>query len=234
MPWEGRLPRPGSLPLRKGILGDSWDWSPVVSGVTGTGRATHSVPDGAAVRQLILDLAGRPLIYSGVNMKTLGRVIPVCLAGVAILLGSAPIARAAPTGPTVVSLGDDTYSIFLEANTIFYRKMNNLKAEVLDDAAKFCASKGKQMKVLSVVEDPSIFLMGMISVKVTFKALDAGDPELLAPVPAPAGVGVTVSPAPPKDDFYAILIKLDDLHKKGILTDEEFEAEKKKILSHVN
>ena len=36
------------------------------------------------------------------------------------------------------------------------------------------------------------------------------------------------------DDLYAQLTKLDDLRKKGILTDEEFQAEKKKILSHFN
>jgi hypothetical protein len=185
-------------------------------------------------REHNLDLRGASLIYSSVNTKTLGRFIPVSLAGLAILLGSAPIAQAEPTGPTIVALGDNTYSVFLEANTIFYRKMSSLKAEAMDAASRFCANKGKQMKVLSVAEDPSIFLMGFISVKVTFKALDAGDPELLAPVPASASAEVSVSPAPTRDDFYAILIKLDDLHKKGILTDEEFEAQKKKILSHVN
>ena len=32
------------------------------------------------------------------------------------------------------------------------------------------------------------------------------------------------------DDFYAELLKLDDLRKKGILTEKEFEAQKKKVL----
>ena len=31
-------------------------------------------------------------------------------------------------------------------------------------------------------------------------------------------------------DLYTELMKLDDLRKKGILTEEEFEAEKKKLL----
>ena len=31
-------------------------------------------------------------------------------------------------------------------------------------------------------------------------------------------------------DTYTELIKLDDLHKRGILTDAEFEAQKKKLL----
>ena len=36
------------------------------------------------------------------------------------------------------------------------------------------------------------------------------------------------------DDLYEALLKLDDLRKKGILTDEEFQAEKKKVLSRSN
>ena len=40
------------------------------------------------------------------------------------------------------------------------------------------------------------------------------------------------APAPlTTDELYANLLKLDDLHKKGILTDEEFAAEKKKRLA---
>ena len=34
--------------------------------------------------------------------------------------------------------------------------------------------------------------------------------------------------------FYSELVKLDDLRKKGILTDDEFQAEKKKLLSKSN
>ena len=33
------------------------------------------------------------------------------------------------------------------------------------------------------------------------------------------------------NDIYAELIKLDDLRKKGIITDAEFDAQKKKLLS---
>ena len=32
-------------------------------------------------------------------------------------------------------------------------------------------------------------------------------------------------------DFYSELIKLDDLRERGIITDEEFDARKKKILN---
>ena len=35
----------------------------------------------------------------------------------------------------------------------------------------------------------------------------------------------------PTKDFYSELVKLDDLLKKGIITDKEFDARKKKILN---
>ena len=42
--------------------------------------------------------------------------------------------------------------------------------------------------------------------------------DIAAPIPAA------------EPDFYDKLLKLDDLRKRGILTDAEFEAEKKKLL----
>lgn len=32
------------------------------------------------------------------------------------------------------------------------------------------------------------------------------------------------------DDVYTKILKLDDLRKRGLITDEEFDAEKKKLL----
>ena len=109
-------------------------------------------------------------------------------------------------------MGNNTYSITREANSIFDRKIKELRAQAMDDAAKFCASQGKQLKVLSVAEDPSIFLLGFINVKIVFKALDAGDPELTAPIEVDGKKA-------PKNDYYSELIRLDDLRKRGILTD---------------
>ena len=75
----------------------------------------------------------------------------------------------------------------------------------------------------------------------------AETPAPVAPVEAPAPAMVREEPAPPPvsekpapiviseqpggGDFYTDLLKLDDLRKRGILTEEEFQAEKKKILN---
>lgn len=53
----------------------------------------------------------------------------------------------------------------------------------------------------------------------------------LPPSP-PQAVLIDVEAAPPKD-LYAELLKLDELRQKGLLTDEEFEVQKQKLLQKV-
>lgn len=137
-------------------------------------------------------------------------------------------------------LGDDTYSYTRQATTGFNRDTDKLTAEAKEDAAKYCASKGKQLKVVSISVDRPWYTLGYCKAVVMFKALDAGDPALAVPEPVPvvrngkpsemqAPVAYT-RPAPTTTDLYNDLMKLDELRQKGILTDEEFQAEKKKLL----
>ena len=56
-------------------------------------------------------------------------------------------------------------------------------------------------------------------------------PQALSPSP-PQAVLIDVEAAPPKD-LYAELLKLDELRQKGLLTDEEFEVQKQKLLQKV-
>ena len=146
----------------------------------------------------------------------------------------------AATRPEVVSLGNNTYSITRQASNGFVRDAEKLKAEALDQAAAYCADQHKQLKVISATaEKPKIMFMGYASAKVVFKALDAGDPELSAPAatgnvansdPASGTSAETVPVRTPTDALYNELMRLDDLRKRGILTDEEFQAQKKKVL----
>jgi hypothetical protein len=163
-----------------------------------------------------------------VNKNTLGWIFlasSVCVA----LAGCA-------TPPKVVSMGNDTYSITREAKTGFTMRTSGLKEEALDEASKFCAAQGKQLKVVTVTEEkPPFMLMAIAKAKVVFKALDAGDPQLRSePTPAPlverpAAVAAAERPAV-VGDLYGDLLKLDELRKKGILTEEEFQSEKRKVL----
>jgi hypothetical protein len=137
---------------------------------------------------------------------------------------------AADDTPQVVPLGDNTYSITVKATHKFTRNTEKLKTQAMDAATQFCAKEGKVLKVVSVTEDKSMYLVGSYSQStLTFKALSPGDPEL-----APA---TDDHPKPPPamnaDLLTSELTKLDDLRKKGLLTDEEFAAAKKKLLDRL-
>lgn len=62
----------------------------------------------------------------------------------------------------------------------------------------------------------------------------AQPPALLPSAPAspPQAVLIDVVAEPPKD-LYAELLKLDELRQKGLLTNEEFEVQKQKLLQKV-
>lgn len=158
-------------------------------------------------------------------------------ATLALCLGFvAPLARGAAR-PEAVALGNNTYSITCQAGTGFARDTDKLKAQALDAAAAFCTERHKELKVVSATTyKPKLMFTGYAQAKVVFKALDAGDPELTAPVSAapseesaPAGYQA-VPERTPTDTLYNELMRLEDLRKRGILTDEEFQAQKKKVL----
>ena len=134
--------------------------------------------------------------------------------------------------PPVVPVGDNTYSITVKATHKFTRNTEKLKDQAMEAARQFCATEGKQLKVVSVKEDKSMYLVGgYAQATLTFKALSQGDPELAGPAVA------AVQPKPPlpmnADLLTSELTKLDDLRKKGLLTDEEFAAAKKKLLERL-
>jgi hypothetical protein len=138
---------------------------------------------------------------------------------------------AAETKPTpkVVDLGDSTYSVTAAANDKFTRNTDKLKDQAAAVATEYCAKLGKHLKIVSVRENKSLYLVGdYASATITFKALALADPEMSAQT---GGARVQEPTAPlTNEQLYADLLRLDDLHKKGILTDAEFAAEKKKVL----
>jgi len=136
----------------------------------------------------------------------------------------------AEEAPAIASLGDNTYSLTVKAGNKFTRNTQKLRDQAVAAATRFCAKDGKQLKVVSVKEDKSLYLVGPYAqVTLTFKALSPGDRELTA---------VTEDPPKPTapitvDLLTSELTKLDDLRKKGLLTDEEFTVAKKKLLDRL-
>ena len=156
---------------------------------------------------------------------------------IALWLVFAAAVHAATPQPPIVALGHQTFSITREADTGFTRSTEKLKAQALKDAAAYCATLHKEMKVLEVTtHHPLVPLTGFAKAKVVFQALDTGDPALHAPATATAGVtesgmppGIS-GPATPVDALYYGLLKLDDLRKRGLLSEEEFQSQRRALI----
>ena len=125
----------------------------------------------------------------------------------------------------------DTYSITAKAGSKFSLDTDKLKGQAMEAAAKFCAKEGKQLKVLSVTEDKSIYLVGPFArVTLVFKALNPGELELAPPPGEVVATKPAVPASPATEQLYADITDLNELRKQGLLSDAEFEVEKKKVL----
>jgi hypothetical protein len=156
-----------------------------------------------------------------VNQYAFGKLLSVSSVCLALMGCGTP-------APHVVSLGNNTYSVTRASKTGFELGTDELKSEAMQDATGFCAAQGKQLKIVTLTQvKPKFYGQDFAKVKIVFKALDAGDPELKADSISADGSGGSLT----TDQVYSALSKLDDLRKKGILTEDEFEVEKKKVLS---
>ncbi len=169
----------------------------------------------------------------------------VCCLGVLATIGRASTA----TGPEFATLGPDTFSVTRSAATGFTRNTDALKTLALEDAASYCAKLHKQLQVVSVTTyRPKVPLTGFANAKVVFKAIDPNDaastpavaavPSPTAPSATPPTTSLGATPAAPAvgeiatpvDPLYYGLLKLEDLRQRGLLTEEEFQAQRKELV----
>lgn len=140
----------------------------------------------------------------------------------------------------VVPIGKDTFMVSRQAATGFSGS-GTLKAEAFQEATRYCEQSGKLLQVISTHEaSPPYILANFPKAEIQFMCLTSADSELGRPrlaksadttVEIKDGRSSSVQPAKSKD-VYAELIKLDDLRKKGIITEVEFNVEKKKLLAN--
>lgn len=148
------------------------------------------------------------------------------------------------SNPQIVEMSQDTYMIYREDHGGIFGNASALKAEVIQAANTFAASQGKVVVPVSTNFTP----MGRgpaqwASFEYQFVVVDKDDPAVgRTPMVPRADVvienkGKVTTDIHVKDhtekskDVYLELMKLDDLRKKGIINEAEFEAQKKKILS---
>jgi len=131
----------------------------------------------------------------------------------------------------VIPMGQDTYMVSCQAATGFSGS-GDLKARALQEASQFCTKQGKKLQVISTHESrPPYIFANFPKAEVQFMCLDVNDPKLQCSALGKSSDGVIqAKEGVAKPDLYTELIKLEDLRKKNILTEEEFQSQKKLLL----
>lgn len=145
--------------------------------------------------------------------------------------------------PGIVKMSPDTYMLSREDHGGIFGNASALKEGVIRDADAFAESQGKIAIPINahfkpVGNGPAQWAR----FEYQFRVVDKNDPEArrVALYPRPDVVidrtdhiytdVRTKDESVKQKDIYAELIKLDDLRKKGIISQAEFEAQKTKLL----
>ena len=159
-----------------------------------------------------------------------------------IILGIVTFVLVACTTTTgVVPIGEETYMIGTTGKSPGGFSGSEAKALAIQEAQKFCATKGRKLQVVNTQQADMQFGVNATA-EVQFMCLSDNDPELGRPKfeKAPDQViqvrSLLPSPASRPNsekskDLYSELLKLEDLKKRGLLTDSEFEQQKKMLLN---
>ena len=135
----------------------------------------------------------------------------------------------------VMPIGQDTYMVSRQAASGFSGS-GTLKAEAFQEASLYCGKQGKSVQVVNTIEAQPPFIFGNFpKAEVQFMCLDKNDAELVRPKlhkNPDAVIEVKQSAAPAKVDAYIELKKLKELLDSGVITQEEFNAQKRKVLTN--
>jgi Short C-terminal domain len=140
----------------------------------------------------------------------------------------------------IVPIGTDSYMIAQTSAGGVFKAMSSLKSEVIQRANAFAESKGKVAVPIASKEAPA-YPGHMPSFEYQFRLVDRSDPRAAGGGLVPRAdivVENKIVQSPPagvnradgSKDLYAELLKLDDLRKKGIITDAEFQTQKERLL----
>lgn len=142
----------------------------------------------------------------------------------------------------IVQMSPDTYMASKTSAGGIFVSMASLKEEVMSAANVFAESKGKTAIPLFAKETPAMPGRNP-SFEYQFRLVDKDDPKARGISLTPrADVVVertdkisadirTKDESVRQPDFYTEVMKLDDLRKKGLISDAEFELQKQKLLN---
>lgn len=147
----------------------------------------------------------------------------------AVLLLSACV-----TPPEIVKTADNNYSLSRLDRGGSMGDIAGTRQSLIADANKFAEQKGQVAVKVAMVDTPTQ-VPGFTTVEYKFQLMSK---DAAATMPIVTSTKVQATPAATGGNelarstaVYDALVKLDDLHKRGILTDDEFASQKKKILN---
>lgn len=158
---------------------------------------------------------------------------------IAALLLCSSVASAGEKFSDVVQLAPDTYSISRIDHGGIFGNAGKMNTAVFKEAQEFAASKSK-VAVARHIHQAPMQIGRFASIDYELWVVDASDaaahhedfhkdPDQVTA----EHVQITVKQpdtTPPEKDLYEELTKLDDLRKRGLLTEAEFEQQKQKLL----
>jgi hypothetical protein len=143
------------------------------------------------------------------------------------------------TTSNVIATGPDTYMV--SASGAGFASAG-VREAVYEEANAFCASRGLVMVPITFKAREGALGRHPPSADLTFRALKPGDPDIERPMiyDHNRNVNITkkietsksVNNSNSESDLHSKLLKLDDLRKRNLLSDAEFEKEKKKLLQN--
>jgi hypothetical protein len=134
----------------------------------------------------------------------------------------------------MLPIGQDLYMLQASSKVMGWGDIGEMKPVVFREANAFAESKGKVVVIASTHETPTGFGRHG-SFELRFRLADKDSPEAKNVTLLPAS-SISVQKVETKDttekkrDVYTEILKLDDLRKRGLISDAEFEAQKKKLL----
>jgi hypothetical protein len=126
--------------------------------------------------------------------------------------------------PGIVQMSQDTYILTRTDKGGIFGNASAMKADVISEANQFAQKQGKVAVPLYSHETPMEVGRGFASFEYQFRVVEPTDHEAGRRTLEPAG-------SPNRHDVYDELLKLDDLRKRGALSEAEFQQQKAHLLA---
>jgi hypothetical protein len=166
-------------------------------------------------------------------MKYQTILIPTFLSFVIALSGCA-------SAPEIVKVSGDTYKLTRTDKGGSLGDVASTKTNMMREADAFASSQGKSVVPIAMKEEP-LAVQGFTALEYQFQIADKNSIPVQAAIMTKRSDGkrsadstsnIRVQDQQERSkDLYTELIKLDELRNRGILTEDEFTSQKKKILN---